>query len=195
MSVARRMVANVSAEQRPDLAAIMGGAELRRWYWLKEELQGFARNLGVSAAGSKETLTARLVARLDGEPFTEPAPSRTGKTAQLTGPLAANSVIPRGQRCSQVVRAWFVEQVGPSFGFDAAMREFFAHTDGTQTMHDALEYYRATRDQTNKPIDAQFEYNRFTRSWHETHPAGTRNELLTAWREYRAQPIDQRGRI
>lgn len=189
------MVANVSAEQRPDLAAIMGGAELRRWYWLKEELQGFARNLGVSAAGGKETLTARLVAHLDGEQFTEPAPSRRGETAQLTGTLAADSVIPQGQRCSQVVRAWFVEQVGPSFGFDSAMREFFAHTDGTQTMHDALEHYRATRDQANKPIDAQFEYNRFTRNWHEAHPAGTRDELLTAWREYREQPVDRRGRV
>lgn len=43
-------------------------------------------------------------------------------------------IAPQGQRCSQAVRAWFVEQVGGSFSFDGEMRAFFAGTDGTQTL-------------------------------------------------------------
>ncbi|MFC6152641.1 DUF6434 domain-containing protein [Nocardioides yefusunii] len=180
--------------QRPAPSNVLSGTELRRWYWLKGELAELARHLGIRASGSKELLAARITARLDGEPFAEPAsPKRVGQ-AHLSGPLTAATVIPRGQRCSQAVRAWFVEQTGDGFRFDAAMRAFFAETDGTQTLQDALDHHRATRDQHSREIDAQFEYNRFTRAWHATHPGGSREDLLAAWRTYRARPVDERGR-
>lgn len=81
---------------------------------------------------------------------------------------------------------------GPTFHFDAEMREFFAASDGTRTMQDALDRWRATRNQSAREIDPQFEYNRFTRAWHEAHPLGSREEVIAAWREYRALPIDER---
>lgn len=165
-----------------------------RWYWLKVELTDFARRLEISATGSKELLTQRIVAKLDDKPFMEPQRTSRAGGRQLNGPLTPATVIPVGQRCSQVVRTWFIEQVGASFGFDAEMRAFFASTDGTQTMQDALDHYLATRGQGAKPIDAQFEYNRFTRAWHEANPAGDRDELLRAWRRYRERPVDQRAR-
>lgn len=84
--------------------------------------------------------------------------------------------------------------MGPSFGFDAEMRSFFAQTDGTQTLQDALEHYRATRAQGRKPIKEQFEYNRFTRAWHDKHPDGGREDMLAAWHAYRRLPIDERER-
>jgi len=155
---------------------------------------GAARRLGVRATGGKDLLTRRIAAALDGALFDEPpAPARSAG-AQLAGPLTLQTVIPRGQRCSQVVRAWFVEQVGAHFSFDAEMRAFFAGTDGTHTMQDALDHYRSTRGRDAKPIDSQFEYNRFTRAWHETHPTGTRDNARRAWRDYRERPVDQRGR-
>lgn len=184
-----------STPQRPPLTRELTGAELLRWYWLKDELAEFARSLGIRATGGKELLTQRIAATLDGAPFTEPTPTRQAGGTQLTGPLTASTVIPRGQRCSQVVRAWFAEQVGDSFAFDAEMRAFFARTDGTQILGDALEHYRATRDQGQQSIGSQFEYNRFTRAWHETHPEGSREELIEVWREYRRRPVDERGRI
>ncbi|SJM44887.1 hypothetical protein FM102_01070 [Corynebacterium glutamicum] len=93
-----------------------------------------------------------------------------------------------------MVRAWFIEQVGATFRFDAEMRAFFSETDGTQTMNDALDYYRETRDRGSKPIDPQFEYNRFSRSWYQADPTGRREDLLHDWQEYRSLPLDQRGR-
>lgn len=181
-------------ERRPRLTADLTGAELLRWYWLKEELAEFVRRLDVRATGGKDLLTRRLAAALDGVAFSEPpAPARAAEK-QLVGPLTLQTGIPRGQRSSQVVRAWFVEQVGAHFSFDAEMRAFFAETDGTQTMQDALDHYRSTRGPNAKPIDSQFEFNRFTRAWHETHPSGTRDGALRAWRDYRARPVDQRGR-
>lgn len=181
-------------EQRPQLTPELTSAELRRWYWLKDELAAFARRLGIRATGGKEVLTLRIAAELDGSPFIEPKAVAAMKRVQLRGPLASTSVIPEGQRCSQVVRAWFIEQVGASFSFDARMREFFSQTDGTQTLADALEHYRSTRDGDVNSIDRQFEYNRFTRSWYAANPGGLREDLLRDWHEYRRLPLDQRGR-
>lgn len=185
----------VTDENRPGLTVDLTGTELLRWYWLKEELTDFARRLDIRATGDKELLVQRIAARLDGVPFAEPQLAKRATRAQLGGPLTSATVIPKGQRCSQVIRAWFIEQVGASFGFDAEMRAFFVHTDGTQTMQDALDRYRATREQGPKPIDAQFEYNRFTRAWHEANPAGPREDLLHAWQRYRERPVDQRGML
>ena len=52
----------LTAAQRPPLTAELTGAELRRWYFLRDELAAFARRLGVSAAGGKQDLTDRLAA-------------------------------------------------------------------------------------------------------------------------------------
>lgn len=173
----------------------MTAAELRRWYWLKEELTDFARLLGLRTAGSKVMLTDRIAAHLEGRPFNEPTSGSAPGRDQLRPPLTSDTVIPEGQRCSQVIRGWFEEQVGAPFRFDAEMREYFARTDGAQTLHDALGHWYSTRNQGERQIQAQFEYNRFTRAWYLEHPPGTSRELLAAWRQYRSAPVDERGRI
>lgn len=180
---------------RPPLNAAMSGEDLMRWYWLRNELTAFARDLGISTAGNKEALQARIAAQLDGRPLPARMPTgRAGPCSQLTGPLTAQTRVPRGQRCSQHLRAWFEDRLGPSFRFDAEMRRWFAGTDGTATLADAVAHWQATRGTASTQIDRQFEFNRFTRTWHATHPEGTREQLLIAWRDYRAQPVDVRGR-
>ncbi len=183
-----------SPAARPDLTSALSEQEFLRWYWLKEELESFARESGIHATGSKDLLAARIGASLAGHKFVEPSPSRRASGQQLSGVLLPSAIIPSGQRSSQVVRAWMLEQVGPSFHFDAEMREFFAQSDGTKTMQDAVDHFHSTRDQSDKSIDDQFEYNRFTRAWHQDHPEGSREDLLESWRAYRNTPIDERGR-
>lgn len=181
--------------ERPNLSADLSEQEFLRWYWLKAELEAFARELGIRRTGGKDLLTARISASLSKRDFAEPAPALRSRGAQLAGPICSTTVIPAGQRSSQIVREWMLEQVGPSFHFDAAMREFFARSDGSKTMQDAVDHFHATRNAALvKPIDQQFEYNRFTRAWHQQHPAGTRDELLAAWRAYRNAPLEERGR-
>lgn len=181
--------------RRPELSPALTGDELKRWYWLKGELAAFARQIGVRATGSKDVLTRRIAATLDGEPFQEPEPARRSTSAQLSAPLTPDTVTPAGQRCSQVVRAWFSVKVGDGFHFDAQMRDFFAHTDGTQTLQDALSHYRDTRAAGPREIGPQFEFNQFTRAWREEHKVSTHQELLDAWNEYRNAPVDERVRI
>ncbi|KAM9862237.1 hypothetical protein ACI1US_01846 [Leucobacter sp. BZR 635] len=182
-------------QARPELSARLTAAEFQRWYWLKDELAAFARELGIRATGSKALLSERIAAKLAGQAFAEPTTTaRARGSRQLAGELTDETVIPAGQRSSQLVRAWMIEQVGEAFHFDAEMRGFFAESDGTRTMRDAVAHWHATRDQAPRDIDKQFEYNRFTRAWHAEHPAGDRGELLAAWAAYRSRPIDERGR-
>lgn len=184
-----------SAGQRPQLAADVSAEEFSRWYWLKDELVVFARALGIRASGGKEVLAARIAAKLAGREFVEPATARTSGSKQLAGQLTGSTLIPVGQRSSQVVRAWLTEQVGDGFHFDAEMRAFFTDSDGTRTLDDAIAHWYATRDQAPREIDKQFEFNRFTRAWHARYPEGSRADLLAAWSEYRSRPIDERGRV
>lgn len=179
--------------ERPKLSEHLDAREFLRWYWLKSELLAFARSLGIRSGGSKELLTRRIAATLDGHPFAEPEQTKPHAARQLSGALDATTVIPKGQRCSAVVRAWFVSEVGSSFRFDQAMREFFALTDGTQTLRDALDHYHLNRADRSREIASQFEYNRFTKAWWDAHPNGSRDAMLAAWHEYRTKPIDGRS--
>ena len=177
---------------RPALSPALSGFELTRWYWLKAELAGLARELGVPATGSKDELTARLAAVLDGA---RPSPPRrrTAPAPPLPEPLTGATLIPAGQRCTEQLRDWMTGQVGPGFRFDAAMRDFVA-TGAGRTLAEAVEHWSATRGRRSDEIGSQFELNRFTRQWHEDHPGGTRAELLADWRTYRSLPTDARRR-
>jgi hypothetical protein len=197
----------VSAESRPALTGELTGAELLRWYWLKSELIQLARALGINASGGKLDLTARLAAALDSAPAGGPtdagprastapaAKSRRARlpTARLAGPLTSDTVIPPGQRSSQLLRAFFEEQLGTGFRFDASMREFIA--TGDRTLGEALQHWRDTRQRRSGEIAPQFELNRFLRSWHAAHPDEGRAAALAAWREHRAKPVEARDRL
>ncbi|KAA0974262.1 hypothetical protein FQ154_15560 [Paeniglutamicibacter gangotriensis] len=177
--------------ERPGLTPGLDGTEFARWYWTKNELVDFARQQGIRTGGGKAELAARLTAFLDGTPI--PAPvvrKRAGK--QLAPPLSLHTVVPPGQRCSQVLRLWLTEQLGPGFHFDAPMREFFAAANGTTTLADALAHWSATRGAEPRLIDQQFELNRFTRDWHKQNPGGSREEMLAGWKQYRSLPADLR---
>ncbi|MFB7468777.1 DUF6434 domain-containing protein [Streptomyces sp. NPDC056224] len=181
-------------ESRPALTPALTGAELARWYWTLAELSGLAREMGLSAGGGKAAVTARLAAALDGlPPGPAPAPARAarGGGRQLAAPVDRATVIPRGQRCSQVLREFFVREIGPGFHFDAFMREYVAQGSG-RTLADAVAHWHATRARAAEPqeVAAQFEFNRFLRDWHARHPDGARAQALAAWRAHRARPRD-----
>ncbi|NXY96866.1 SAP domain-containing protein [Streptomyces sp. BR123] len=183
------MSANIG-ELRPALDPGLSGAELRRWYWTLAELTALARTMGLPAAGGKAALTDRLAAALDGLPAPAPAaPARRRAGRQLAAPVDGDTVIPEGQRCSQVLREFFLREIGPAFHFDAFMRRCIAEGAG-RTLAEAVAHWHATRAEAAGPreVGAQFEFNRFLRDWHVRHPDGARTEALAAWQAHRARP-------
>ncbi|MFC6981949.1 DUF6434 domain-containing protein [Streptomyces cirratus] len=174
---------------RPELRAALSGDELSRWYWTLAELTVLARELGVPRGGGKAALAERLQAALDGVAPPAMPPRTPSAGRQLAAPVKGCTVIPEGQRCSQVLREYFRREIGPSFHFDAHMRAFIAEGAG-RTLADAITHWHATRQAAAQPqkIGSQFELNRFLRDWHAEHPAGSRAEALTAWRAQRNKP-------
>jgi len=183
-------------EQRPPLVASLSGRELERWYWLKSELVELARTLGVRSSGGKAELTARLVAALDGAPPPRPSTTTSGARSrpsvpQLAEPLTPETVFPVGQRCTQQLRAFLVEAIGPRFRFDGAVRTFVAEGGG-RTLGDIVDHWWATRESPQEVIGAQFEFNRFLRDWHLANPGRPSADARRAWRTHRSLPVDRR---
>ncbi|MFJ5549448.1 DUF6434 domain-containing protein [Streptomyces sp. NPDC093225] len=188
------MRTNDESGARPALSRALTGDELARWYWTLAELTAFARELGVPRGGGKEALTERLRAALDGAPPAGAAPGARrarGTGRQLAAPVDGTSVIPEGQRCSQVLREFFRREIGPTFHFDAFMRQFVAEGAGL-TLADAVAHWHDTRAEAARPqeIGAQFEFNRFLREWHAAHPDAPRAEAVRAWQDHRSRPRD-----
>ncbi|MFF5443482.1 DUF6434 domain-containing protein [Streptomyces sp. NPDC012888] len=183
------MSTNSGSEVRPELGPGLSGDELVRWYWTLAELSSLARELGVPRGGGKAALTERLRVVLDGGAVpAAPVRARRGGR-QLAAPVDASTVIPEGQRCSQVLREFFRREIGAGFHFDGFMRAFVAEGAG-RTLGDAVAHWYETRAAAAEPgeIGAQFELNRFLRDWHAANPAGGRAEALAAWREHRGRP-------
>ena len=183
------------SETRPALSSALSGAELSRWYWTLSELTALAKSLGVPRGGGKVALASRLAAALDGAP-PAPAVRRAQAGPQLVGPLSAETVIGPGQRCSQPLRAYFRQRIGPGFTFDEFMRAFIA-TGAGRTLDEAVDHWHATRPQAarQRPIGAQFELNAFLRRRRVSHPGESRQEALVAWRRHRSLPASERERI
>jgi hypothetical protein len=171
-------------EQRPSLEPGMLESELRRWYWLRSELVVFARALGISTAGGKVELTARIADVLTAR--TPRPPTRRRRSSQLAGPLHSATLVPPDQRCAQELRNYLIGRIGPGFHFDRHMREVVAA--GGVTLEEVVQHWYDTRDQGPGDIAPRFEYNQFTRAWRTEHPDGHREALLSAWWEHRTRP-------
>jgi hypothetical protein len=175
---------------RPRLTPDLAADEFRRWYWLKRELQEFARLLGVSSAGGKQQIADRIAARLSDDPI--PAQIRRGRAGpQLAGVLTLETVVPDGQRLTAHLRAFMARECGPGFRFDRSMRAFFADPRG-RTLSDAVACWRESRDDPPAEIEPQFEYNAFARAWRLAHPGGSHAEMVAGWAAHKAKPADCR---
>ncbi|MBQ7273907.1 MAG: SAP domain-containing protein [Clostridiales bacterium] len=92
--------------ERPELNKNLSGAELRRWYWLKEELTDFCRENGLPASGSKTEIADRIAVFLD-----------TGKVETLTRTKRTikrnvENITP-GHTLDEAIRCWKYKKSQP----------------------------------------------------------------------------------
>lgn len=109
---------------RPPLSDALSETEFTRWYWTMAELQPFARTIGIASSGPKAAWTDRIAAHLAGRPEPQRVGALEPASMQLTGELSRATRIPKGQRSTTHLRAFFDTEIGSSFRFNGHMRAF-----------------------------------------------------------------------
>jgi hypothetical protein len=179
---------------RPKLTKNINLQSFKDYYWLKEELQSFCRENGISTSGSKIELTNRVELFLHTGEITKPirkstTPMKTTPQAELT----LDTVITENHRCSQVVRAFF-KTIIPTFHFSTFIQNYLKNNVG-KTYRDVVNAWYEEEERKKDPsytkeIAPQFEYNRFIRDYFAdpSNKGKSRNEAISAWNEIKKLP-------
>ena len=176
----------MTAPSRPPLTPALAVEEFARWYWRKDELVPFCRQLGLPTSGSKPEVTARIAAALAGHATTARVARR--RTGTMPGTFSRDTVIGMGWRCNPALGAFLRRVCGPAFRFNLTMRTFI-HTAVGATLEDAIECYRASvaPGAPPQPMLPQNEYNAHLREYARAHPGSTAAEARAAWHRRRQE--------
>lgn len=176
-----------TSTQRPLLTKNLPSDVFLDHYWLKTELVSFCREQGIPVQGAKATLTEHIAEYLS-TGITKSHRTIRKPKAIMPESFTLESIIEPGWRCTSQLRDFFQQHLGPSFRFNAVMRHYIHNSSGSQLSDAIVAYRKNTKDLTLREIPPQFEYNRFTREFSKKYPHATKEQLLTAWREYRDTP-------
>lgn len=154
---------------RPNLTKDCSVEDFQDFYWLKEELQAFCREHGLSASGSKIEIADRIEIFLRTGEIKKPIRQARIKTKiEHQANLSLDTVITENHRCSQDVRVFF-KTVIPKFHFSTYIQAYFKNNAG-KTYRDAVNAWYEEENRKKDPsykksIAPQFEYNQFIRDF------------------------------
>lgn len=179
---------------RPNLTKDISLQSFKDFYWLKEELQSFCREHGLSASGSKIEISNRIETFLCTGVIIKPErKSNKNRNIQSQLDLSLSTVISENHRCSQNVRAFF-KTVIPKFHFSTYIQNYFKHNAG-KTYGDVVDSWYKEEERKKDPssknkIDPQFEYNQFIRDFYAdpNNRGKSREEAIEAWNNIKKLP-------
>ncbi|MDQ0229293.1 DUF6434 domain-containing protein [Metabacillus malikii] len=180
---------------RPILSKDIHVDTFKDYYWLKEELQTFCRENGISASGSKNEISTRVEMFLQTGKIIKPKRITRDKqkVAETDTTLSLDTVITEGHRCSQNVRAFF-KSVIPKFHFSTYIQNYFKDNIG-KTYQDVVNAWymeeERKKDSAYKTnIGPQFEYNQFIRDFFAdpNNKGKSREQAINAWNEIKKRP-------
>ncbi|MDL4839861.1 DUF6434 domain-containing protein [Aquibacillus rhizosphaerae] len=179
---------------RPNLTKDINIQSFKDFYWLKEELQLFCRENGISTSGSKIEIADRIERFIEiGEIKNPIKKSSINKRMNNEVGLSLETVITANHRCSQDVRAFF-KSIIPKFHFSTYIQNYFKTNVG-KTYRDVTDaWYEEERRKKDpsylKNIPPQFEYNQFIRDFftEPNNKGKSREEAIEAWNEIKKLP-------
>jgi hypothetical protein len=178
---------------RPNLTKEISVQDFKDFYWLKEELQSFCRENGMSASGSKIEISGRIETFLRTGEIKKPhRNSKNNIESQTKSELSLDTVITENHRCSQDVRAFFTIII-PKFHFSTYIQNYFKNNIG-KTYQDVVKAWneeeRRKKDPSYKKIAPQFEYNQFLRDFFSDpkNKGKSRSDAIEAWNKIKKVP-------
>lgn len=186
-------MANRDREMRPDIAAITSGAELKRWYWLKDELAAEAKRLGLKSSDGKFAILDRIAHFLDTGEASLPADKRPKPKSRFDWHRAAltpETIITDSYKNSQNVRRFFKAQIGDQFKFTIGFMDWIRLNHGATLADAVAEYQRMTAAGERAPIRDHNQFNQYTVEFLKDNPGAGMDEVRRVWALKRALPSD-----
>ncbi len=178
---------------RPGIQTITSGAELRKWYWLKRELQEEARRVGVKGTGAKFTILERLCHFRDSGEIKWPGDTIKRTSSKFdwhSGKLTAKTPITDNYKNTQNVRRFFQTYADPKFKFNIALIDWIRSNPG-KTLGDAAKFWRQQRDSNaSTAIKPHNQYNQYFRDFMEDNPSLGIKDARAAWARKKQLPSE-----
>lgn len=180
---------------RPEITKLTDSAELRRWYWTKDELLSECRRLGLKMSGGKFVLLDRIAHFHETGETVFPGDKRAKVTSDFdwhSAPLTLETVITDSYKSSQNVRRFFQAQVGDRFKFNIAFMAWMRNNVG-KTLADAVQAHQEIMAEAGKPgfrttIEDHNQFNQYTRDFLADNPTLGMKDVRHYWALKRARP-------
>ncbi|MEL6686000.1 MAG: DUF6434 domain-containing protein [Pseudomonadota bacterium] len=178
---------------RPDFSPTLTGVEFDRWYWSKEDLTQFCKQLGLPQSGSRDALRFRVVHALDGKP----QPAREKPTTKSRFPwskadLSESTLITDNVSFGPNVHRWFESQIGPQFvchgDFMAWVRANVGQTLGEAVRAWHLLEARKDDPEFRRDIADHNTYLQYLRDFKDANPERSMDEAKTCWKARKIRP-------
>jgi hypothetical protein len=192
--------------KRPTLNKDIPVEDFKSFYWLKEELVNFCREIGLSTAGGKIELAGRIAKFLEtgiieGVAQNIKPKKRIFASTANNGVLSLNTVITENYKNSEAHRAFFKSVIGDHFKFTVNFMNYFKNNVG-KTYGDALEEWKREHELKKKglfktEIGKQFEYNQYFRDFFSdpNNKTKTRKDAIKCWKMKKSLPGDNKYNI
>ncbi|WP_454191158.1 DUF6434 domain-containing protein [Paenibacillus sp. Marseille-Q7038] len=179
---------------RPNLTKDINIQSFIDFYWLKEELQMFCRENGISASGSKIEIADRIETFLRTGEIKKPTKkTRVNKRVESPVNLSLDTIIRESHRCSQEVRAFF-KTIIPKFHFSTYIQDYFKNNVG-KTYRDVVGAWYEEEERKKDPsykknIAPQFEYNQYIHDFFADplNQGKSREEAIESWNQIKKLP-------
>jgi Domain of unknown function (DUF6434)/SAP domain-containing new25 len=185
--------------KRAQIATIKHSEQLKKWYWLNEELVDYCKQVKLSYTGSKFEILERISNWLDGTPtetMIQPNANKPrGSFDWQHEVLYLNTIITNDYKNTKNVREFFMQHCGKKFRFTIPFMTFMKTNLG-KTLGDAVSEWKRMEIKRKDPnfksiIPEGNQYNQYLRDFFEDNPQKTVAEARHFWKLKRSLPVER----
>ena len=176
--------------ERPALGRNLDSKTFREYYWLKEELTAFCREIHLPVSGGKQEIAERIALFLDTGEIMQSTVQRNRTACRPVSGIKGSDLIGEDFVCSEACRAFFTERIGPSFSFSVPFQKWLK-THAGSTYDDAVSAYADILREKKKGktvIGKQFEYNTYIRDFFADNAGKSLADAIRCWKYKKSQP-------
>jgi hypothetical protein len=176
--------------KKPNLNKNISIKDFKDYYWLKEDLVRFCKEIGINCSGGKIEIASRISHYLETMILIKSSNTIRKKANSNFDwnleKLDANTIITDNYKNTENVREFFKNKIGSNFKFNVEFMDWMKANTG-KTLGDAITKYQQIAQQKKDKnykteIAPQFEYNTYIRDFLNHNPGLTIKNALECWK-------------